>query len=190
MVIGNFEQRGSLDASGREIGGIVGWCNYNITIENCRSSMSITASRNVGGIIGYIKGTSTTSITATLKNVVNMGTVTCTNNRANVGGVGGIIGAIQRCDNDNTNSAVIDSASNKGAVYGDINMGGIVGFTNGTCTISNNCNTGTVQSNYWSLNLWCYCGGIVGHVTHRHRPPQVRTRLQTRLRLRQTLRGC
>ncbi len=100
------------------IGGIVGYTENGLSIENCENYADITTGGTdgyivIGGIAGFLK-------TASILNSTNIGTI-----QSNRGLVGGIIGSAE--------SAIIDNCKNEGSILGDHydvaaapSMGGII----------------------------------------------------------------
>lgn len=97
-------------------GGIIGHTNGVATIANCVNYGSVTAGRNVGGIIG---GSGLAGAKMTITDVTNHGAVTGSANY-----VGGIVGYI------NSKGNVLTNCTNTGDVTGATCVGGIVGLLN------------------------------------------------------------
>ena len=85
---------------GDSVGAIVGFAKGNFTMENCKATGSVKAHDNVGGLVGYIKE----STSATVSNCTNEATVT------SVRKSGGVVGYITTCPVTFTN------CTNKGTV--------------------------------------------------------------------------
>ena len=85
---------------GDSVGAIVGFAKGNFTMENCKATGSIKAHDNVGGLVGYIKE----STSATVSNCTNEATVT------SIRKSGGVVGFITSCPVTFTN------CTNKGTV--------------------------------------------------------------------------
>lgn len=85
---------------GDSVGAIVGFAKGNFTMENCKATGSIKAHDNVGGLVGYIKY----STSATVSNCTNEATVT------SIRKSGGVVGFITSCPVTFTN------CTNKGTV--------------------------------------------------------------------------
>ena len=146
LTISNCSAKETGVSGSSNVGGIVGYCNYNgtATITNCYNTGSVggDGSSQVGGIVGYVDRT------ATITNCYNTGSVSGTED------VGGIVGYV-----DYTNVATITNCYNTGSVSGTEDVGGIVGYVNGrVITITNCYNTGSVSGSM-------HVGGIVGKVT-------------------------
>ncbi len=109
-TIQNLGITGSINALTGSAGGLVGYADENIFINNCYNSTSINARNSAGGIIGYIYA-------GTTRNCIN-----CYNKGSIQGNsAGGIIG-------ETTAGAVnIYNCYNVGRVKG-INAGGIMGY--------------------------------------------------------------
>ncbi len=73
---------GTINSSGSEIGGLIGRQDGGL-ISNCYSFVNVTASENVGGLIGGCHG-----------NVSNSFSVGIVENTSSIGGVGGLVGSI------------------------------------------------------------------------------------------------
>ena len=97
-------------------GGIIGHTNGVVTIANCVNYGSVTAGRNVGGIIG---GSGLAGAKMTITDVTNHGAVT-----GSASYVGGIVGYI------NSKGNVLTNCTNTGDVTGVNCVGGIVGLLN------------------------------------------------------------
>lgn len=140
-VAGMLYERGSLEnvhvtasikVSARYVGGLVGGIEKDggiFTITNCSFSGSVQGNKEVGGLVGYVKiGTN-----LTIANCTNNGTVTATQTSTSsasytAGGVGGLIGHLQKA------TATITNSHNNGAVSGVENdelQGTIIGGVSG-----------------------------------------------------------
>lgn len=130
-------------------GGIVGWNNGNVEINNCKVYDLVNSKDSAGGIIGHVGG----------------GTVIINNNEnyADITGTkyaGGIVGSI-------SGSAMVSITSNEmaGNVGSADYAGGILGYLNSTAptvTISNN----TITEENKSIGRYSsYAGGIIGYLT-------------------------
>ncbi len=166
-------------------GGIGGAC-YLAVIENCVNDGIVSGSGDVGGIIGWLSGSSHTvknvtsdknsSVTGTgnyvggiigrvgSNNAVNVCTLVNCVNKGSVSGVndaGGILGGISAAPKttDSNNLVIVDSI-NDGAVTGTGYTGGIVGIippsTDGK--IENSVNGGSVSASDYRI------GGIAGSI--------------------------
>ena len=136
-------------ASGRAAGGIVGKCDAEAAIQDCRSTMTINARDDVaGGIVGYyVSGTiSGCRVQAPI-------TVTANVSTANASYIGGIAG-------HSAGSAIITRCAYEGALSGAAGIiGGILGQSNastGSGTVISECHAkGTIKG----TNV---IGGIIG----------------------------
>lgn len=124
---------------------------------------SVTGVDIVGGIIGaspdtpiidgtYPNSTISASPNMTITNVQNFGNITGTEIN-----IGGIIGR--------ATFASVTDATNAGAVLGKGRIGGIIGWTDGTVTIANPINNGSVSA---SGNV-ATAGGIIGEASYGNR---------------------
>ncbi|BBB90105.1 MAG TPA: filamentous hemagglutinin N-terminal domain-containing protein [Methylomusa anaerophila] len=150
------------------VGGLVG-VNFasagTASITNCYSTSSVEGEMNLGGLAG---DNYATAGTASITNSYSTGTVTGT-----YAAVGGLVG-INHTQNDNSNNnnstASIANCYSTSRVYGDKDVGGLVGDnfagydagwwennydTASTANITNSYSTGTVTGNY-------EVGGLVG----------------------------
>ena len=181
----------SSSSSYNYFGGIVGETNSQVTIENCRTDGTIFGNGYyMGGIVGRSYGTSAgidvtitdcineaelrpatctavggivgfSQIKGTLKveNCVNSGAITPSSFATNLGGiVGRINGAATAAITSCTNSAALTSGNSE-------NMGGIVGYSNQSTTITDCHNSGTVtNSSAGQYPILTYTGGILGRM--------------------------
>jgi hypothetical protein len=156
-VVGNLLVSGSVTVSGagQDIGGIVGYTNYNLY--NCISSVTVSASgcSNVGGVAGAVENTTTS----------NLNVKYCANNNAVTGSkrVGGVIGGSY---SGTSNHIYIDRCYNVGNVTSTSTSktyaGGVDGYC---CGVVTNCyNTGSLTAGGTSVK--CYIGGIAGILVH------------------------
>ncbi|MBQ9751033.1 MAG: hypothetical protein IJV87_10720 [Clostridia bacterium] len=139
MVIENT----SIVYSAARVGGILGG-SYNdqiCTVKNCINSGNVNVSNSessVGGLIGWNE-----SGNMTVDSCANSGNVTATNGYA-----GGIVG---------NNYATITNCTNNGNVTAGGATGGIVGYNEGSGSISDCVNSGSVADTVG------YTGGIAGY---------------------------
>ena len=124
ITITNCYNTGSVGGSGSSsrVGGILGYVAGTTTITNCYNtgSVSCSASDCVGGIVGEVDARTT------ITNCYNTGSVSCSASDC----VGGIVGKVDAI-------ATITNCYNTGSVSGSSSVGGIVGRVNGTVTITN-----------------------------------------------------
>ena len=157
VIIKNCYNTGSVSGLGEHVGGVVGdehSNNSSSTITNCYNTGSVSGSGNVGGVVGYANGTIT--------NCYNTGSVSGSSY------VGGVVGNGSATNCYNTGSVISSgdcvggvvgwgsatNCYNTGSVSGSGNVGGVVGYADGTIT---NCfNTGSVEG------LEAFVGGVVG----------------------------
>ncbi|MFR9500773.1 MAG: GLUG motif-containing protein [Rikenellaceae bacterium] len=172
----NLTVKGSVTGS-NYTGGVVGRC-YNASISNCHSEVTVKGTgKGVGGVLGYMHGTSSTNSTCYLSNCSNSGSVTSTSSDGCVGGIVGLAYE-QGCN--------INTSYNSGKVTGTTSVGGVVGKTyadtnyvlESYMTQIGNCyNTGTVSGTsnvggiigeaYWTgLMQYCYNSGSVSGTTY------------------------
>lgn len=138
-------------------GGIVGKCLGTVT--NCFISGSVNGTKDrIGGIAGYISGT--------VANCSSSGIITGGSNDTSPTYGGGIVGSAAA-------SATVTDCFNSSSIYGNNEVGGIVGKNEGTVTNCQNSgsitaggqiggivgfNSGTVQ--------YCYNTGAINHSKH------------------------
>lgn len=92
------------------VGGIVGYSNSQILIENCVSNVNVSSScENTGGICGYVNDAD-----SVIRNCVNIGEIKSDSDKT--GGISGNPGIVYNC-------------ANFGAVSGKSNVAGIAGNT-------------------------------------------------------------
>lgn len=195
---GRTSGSGTHSTAGYDIAGFVGKPFGKLSFYNCVNLANITGLRNVAGILGY----NARGFETTLETCVNEGNITSLEgsftlggetqnntkysyddgwgNKAYPYGTGGIIGGV-------TGNLTIQSCRNTGNVTGGHNVGGIIGYSDGTGSgsgiktlIIDSCaNSGKVLANSgnWNadqggldgddsrgtrMNIFGYAGGIVG----------------------------
>lgn len=187
---GTIATENSSSSNYNYFGGIVGDTYSQVTIENCRTNGKIFGNGTyMGGIVGYSYGTSAKDVTILhcineaelrpgsctavggivgyseikgsleVKNCVNKGAITPSSFATNLGGiVGRINGAATAAITSCTNSAALTSGNSE-------NMGGIVGYSNQSTTITDCHNSGTVtNSSVGEYPKLTYTGGILGRM--------------------------
>lgn len=153
-------------ANSRHIGGIIGFGKGSTEISNCTNTSSLAGTYNVGGIAGYLEGSSIT-------NCGNSGDLPATGAS---GCVGGIVGY--------TSTGQISTCYNTGEITGGSNarVGGIVGLSDVFPSISDCYNVGAVHGGQstggiagLAIGIYRYCyntgavtdsqcrGGVIGH---------------------------
>lgn len=153
-------------ANSRHIGGIIGFGKGSTEISNCTNTSSLDGTYNVGGIAGYLEGSSIT-------NCGNSGDLPATGAS---GCVGGIVGY--------TSTGQISTCYNTGEITGGSNarVGGIVGLSDVFPSISDCYNVGAVHGGQstggiagLAIGTYRYCyntgavtdsqcrGGVIGH---------------------------
>lgn len=193
--IENCKIESSSITSGEKVGGLVGTAMTNSTIEGCEvdETVEVTGENNVGGIIGYINNNVTVQNSTSAAKVIGKeyvggiagisfyGTVfKNVNTEGIIEGekyVGGFIGYSQAQIENSVNKAsvsgnnyagglvglnylmgnIIDSINNGKVIVSEENAGGIVGLNNGS--ISNCYNKGEIDSSQTdSLTIGGICG--------------------------------
>ncbi len=160
VTIENCRTDGKIFGNGYYMGGIVGRsygtsAGIDVTITDCinKAELRPATCTAVGGIVGF------SEITGTLKveNCVNSGAITPSSFATKLGGiVGRINGAATAAITSCTNSAALTSGNSE-------NMGGIVGYSNQSTTITDCHNSGTVtNSSVGEYSILTYTGGILG----------------------------
>ena len=160
VTIENCRTDGTIFGNGYYMGGIVGRsygtsAGIDVTITDCINEAELRpgSCTAVGGIVGFsqIKGT------LKVKNCVNKGAITPSSFATKLGGiVGRINGAATAAITSCTNSAALTSGNSE-------NMGGIVGYSNQSTTITDCHNSGTVtNSSVGEYSILTYTGGILG----------------------------
>ena len=129
----------TITANSLHIGGIIGRGEGSTEISNCTNTSTLDGTYNVGGIAGYLKGSSIT-------NSGNSGNLPAT-------GASGCVGGIVGC----TSTGQISTCYNTGEITGGSNarVGGIVGLSEGSPSISDCYNVGAVHGGKFN-------GGIAG----------------------------
>ena len=162
VTIENCQAAGTIFGNGTNMGGIVGRsygtsAGIDVTITDCINEAELRpgSCTAVGGIVGFsqIKGT------LKVKNCVNKGAITPSSFATKLGGiVGRINGAATAAITSCTNSAALTSGNSE-------NMGGIVGYSNQSTTITDCHNSGTVtNSSAGQYPTLTYTGGILGRM--------------------------
>lgn len=158
--------RGVYATAAYDIAGFVGKPFGNLSFVNCINKANITGLRNVAGILGY----NPSGYTIQLESCVNSGNIISLEgsftlggetrdntkysyddgwgNKAYPYGTGGIIGGV-------TGDLTIESCRNTGNITGGHNVGGIIGYSDGTgsgsgvktLTIDSCANTGRITAN-------------------------------------------
>ena len=195
---GRTSGAGVYSTAGYDVAGFVGKPFGELAFYNCINQANVTGLRNVAGILGY----NAQGYKTTLEACVNEGNITSLEgsftlggetknnttysyddgwkNKAYAYGTGGIIGGV-------TGNLTIQSCRNTGNVTGGHNVGGIIGYSDGTgsgngvktLVIDSCANSGRIMSNSgnWTsdeggtgyndslgtrMNIFGYAGGIVG----------------------------
>ena len=135
----------TITAGSRHIGGIIGFGKGLTEISNCTNTSTLAGAYNVGGIAGYLEGSSIT-------NCGNSGDLPATGASGCVGGIVGYTSIV-----DYTSAGQISTCYNTGEVTGGSNadVGGIVGMSETLPLISDCYNVGAVHSGKFN-------GGIAG----------------------------
>lgn len=162
VTIENCRTNGKIFGNGTYMGGIVGYsyassAEIDVTITGCTNEAEIRpdSCMAVGGIIGYSGITGILTVTACVNNEDITPTVSATN-------LGGIVGRI-----NGAASAAITGCKNTAALTSgnSVNMGGIVGYSNQSTTITDCHNSGTVtNSSVGKYPELTYTGGILGRM--------------------------
>ncbi len=140
--------------SDAKAGGIIGVFNASratITIKDCVNNGAVTGKQFVGGIGGQLLGK-----TFNIINCCNTGTITATATaQADVGGIGGLLRAVDVKDCMNTGK-IVSSAKNIGGITGRIDntASSVVNcYTNGTIETTAASGVGSVFGSYASASL-------------------------------------
>lgn len=162
VTIKDCRTDGTIFGNGYYMGGIVGYsyassAEIDVTITGCTNEAEIRpdSCMAVGGIIGYSGITGILTVTACVNNEDITPTVSATN-------LGGIVGRI-----NGAASAAITGCKNTAALTSgnSVNMGGIVGYSNQSTTITDCHNSGTVtNSSVGKYPELTYTGGILGRM--------------------------
>lgn len=156
-------------------GGIVGY-NNNGTIEGCTVAGTLTNNSNkFGGIAGYMKG-----VNSKIVNCENKASIISTFG-CRVGGIVGFAldGVVDHCRNTGsfdsgesyytggiagqTSKSSILNCGNTGIINGNLNVGGVVGYSAPQSLIINCYNTGNIEGfSFMGENYGTSMGGIVG----------------------------
>ena len=137
------------------LGGIAGKANTGNIVDSYNAG-NITGASSVGGIAGELSSSSTYQITEDF-------TASASNNAIITGSasnVGGIVGSMS----GNSSIEAVETSkkiTNSGEVNGNGNTGGIVGYAQSGCTISDTSNTGSITATGTATND--RAGGIIGY---------------------------
>ena len=161
VTIENCQAAGTIYGNGTYMGGIVGrsygTSAKDVTILHCINEAELRpgSCTAVGGIVGYSEITGSLEV----KNCVNNGAITPSSFATNLGGiVGRINGAASAAITGCKNTAALTSGNSE-------NMGGIVGYSNQSTTITDCHNSGTVtNSSVGEYPELTYTGGILGRM--------------------------
>ena len=134
-------------------GGFVGYARTNVTIENATNYANITGTRS-GGIVGHHH-----SGTVRLTDVHNAGAI-----GGNGNATGGLVGQGASIIIINNSSHPVAYPGNAGAISGNSDAGGLVGFANGGVSITNAHNRGTLTG-VGGTGVNTGVGGLVGRIS-------------------------
>ena len=158
----------TINAGSRHIGGIIGYGKDSTRISNCTNTSSLAGTYNVGGIAGYLEDSSITNS----GNSGNSGNLPAPQASGSVGGIVGF-----------TRNGQISTCYNTGEITdgSDANVGGIVGMSEASSSISDCYNVGAVHGGKFNggiaglaIGTYCYCyntgavtdsqcrGGVIG----------------------------
>ena len=168
LTIENCQNKGLVDATACSstplLGGILGKASENVIIKNCRNAQTgkvhcdvSTGTFYTGGIIAQCE------TTTKLQYCYNDGEVKI-NQKAQHAYVGGIVGkalnVIENCENTSTGVVIVQHSGSNGKYA---LAGGIAGRSQGTATIKNCVNNGTVKAIVNTTNNLTGAGGITGY---------------------------
>jgi filamentous hemagglutinin family protein len=166
-VIENVGLVGGSVAGNLEVGGLVG-ANFGGTIGNSYSTATVTGYGEVGGLVGYnVAGTITNSYAAgNVSGIEYVGGLagfnnyfTTINKSYATGNVSGLSGSTNVGGLVGWNEGTVSNSYATGSVSGTEYVGGLVGINDEYATLSNSFATGTVTG---SSNTQ-YVGGLVGY---------------------------
>ena len=164
--------KGAVNGSDRDTGGICGSARKGSAIQNCTNTGAVTGGNSTGGICGY----GDVAITG------------CTNSGAVTGSdrdTGGICGsaqkgsAIQNCTNTGTvtggtqdtggvcgySDGVVAGCCNTGSVSTGKYVGGVCGYSDANASVTNCYNTGSLSGGTYTGGV---CGGNGGAIANCH----------------------
>ena len=135
-----------------EVGGLVGWSyDTTSTISNSSNTGAVEGEgEDVGGLVGYSRGA------LTIDNSLNTGVVEITRGTGAGKSVGGLVGL-----SESGSTLTIDNSSNIGNVKGFYHVGGLVGNSNATATITNSHSYAKIVTGSSKVDG---IGGIVGMI--------------------------
>jgi hypothetical protein len=166
-IVSNCYSTGDVSGSGN-VGGVVGYAGYAGTITNCYSTGNISGSGDVGGVVGYGNTVTDCYSTGNVSGNSSINKYSQGNDNYTYryyGHVGGVVGrtggdstVVSNCYSTGDVSGTMTQSLSYGDLYGDFDVGGVVGNLSGTVT---GCySTGNVSGSYgkYSANI----GGVVG----------------------------
>ena len=168
LTIENCQNKGLVDATACSstplLGGILGKASENVIIKNCRNAQTgkvhcdvATGTFYTGGIIAQCEATTK------LQYCYNDGEVKI-NQKAQHSYVGGIVGkalnVVENCENTSTGVVIVQHSGSNGKYA---LAGGIAGRSQGTVTLKNCVNNGTVKAIVNTTNNLTGAGGITGY---------------------------
>ena len=136
---------------GNRIGGLIGELSGYCSVTNCYANVSVNGTGGTGGLVGE----NYDSYNTTISDCYALGSVTAIGGGISVGGLVGFYweGTISNC-------------YARGAVVGEGSIdefaGGLVGWANTNCDITNCYSTGTVAVNGTATDLHEQIGGLIG----------------------------
>ena len=168
-------------------GGLIGVSYGNNVILNCINKVNVTKlslGRDVAGFVGAIGEVGGEESNLTIKNCINYGNITGSNNCGGIVGAitkGNLIientcnkgnitnylgsyvgGLISRDNSEGTCSVMISNSYNDGVIKGKGDTGGLIGRFYGNVNISNSYNNGEIYND--QRTKYSCIGGIIGRV--------------------------
>lgn len=150
-VISNVQNSATVEASGENCGGIVGYMISYSTLKDVTNNAQVNGGNKTGGVLGYYEKSTQYSVQPPIYDLTNNKPV---EGLSNVGGIIGCVAGNLTFDGNNENQKCTMSGV---SVKGTFNVGGLVGGVenNSTVTLTNFTNNANVIGGY-------VVGGLVG----------------------------
>ena len=140
------ENRGSVGGSANHSGGIAGFAEFGCSIDDCENSGSVAGWDNAGGIVGVLRAKNGDDLfPCSVRGCSNSGAVS--GKGAHCGGIAGLC----------YEGMEIADCKNTGDVSSSCAAGGVVGLSDGPCTIAGCVSVADIRVDAWG------CGGIIGN---------------------------
>ena len=140
------ENRGTVGGFANHSGGIAGFAEFGCSIDDCENSGEVAGWDNVGGIVGVLCARDGENLfPCSVNGCSNSGAVS--GKGAHCGGISGLC----------YEGMEIADCKNTGNVYSSCAAGGVVGLSDGPCSIADCTSVADIRVDAWG------CGGIIGN---------------------------